>query len=365
MKVVFFVPKLINCGPLNVVLGIVRVLSLDPSISIKIVTYRDNHLDNNFRNLFKDIGILEFYSLEGCSNPVNKLLYLKSIVKDANVIHSHGFFPDLYSSILPSNIVKIATAHSMFFKDYPATYGSLKGYPYALLHHLVYFHPSLNKVASCSKSVQNYFNKLFLVSRNKVLTIHNGVDQQTFCRVSDIEKAAIKGRLLLPNLDDINLDSNVFIFSGRLTRLKRVPELISWFNTLADSSDSSNVLIILGNGEEMELCKQVAKNNKNILFMGFVDDITPYYQMSDYLLSFSAFEGFPMSVLEGISCGCKAILSDIPSHREIIERCPTMAILQTDFMFNTLTFSWSDDSAYYLSSVRMAEEYKSIYESES
>jgi len=364
MKIIFFVPKLINSGPLNVVLGIVRVLSLQPDIEITIVAYRDNHISDDFLVSFKNLGIKDIYSLEKHDNPIRKLLYLKKILKDADVIHSHGFFPDLYTSLLPSKIVKIATAHSMFFKDYPATYGNAKGIIYALMHHLIYLNPSFDKIVSCSNSVQNYLSNFLILNKKKVLTVHNGVDQQSFYRVSGHDKLALKTEILAPKLDNFDSNSNVFIFSGRLTRLKRVPELISWFNTFNAGPDATNILIVLGDGEEMKLCIESAKSNKNIIFTGLVNDVVPFYQLSDYLISFSAFEGFPMSVLEGMSCGCKAILSDIPSHIEIVQNCPTMATLITNFSLHNSKFSWSENSAYYLSSVRMAEAYKLTYRSE-
>lgn len=364
MKIVFFVPKLINCGPLNVVLGIVRVLASQPEIRITIVAYRDNHTSDDFMNLFEDLGIKEIYSLEKYPDPIRKVLYLKSLLKDADAIHSHGFFPDLYTSLLPSKMMKIATAHSMFFKDYPATYGSVKGNVYALLHHLVYLNPSFDRIVGCSDSVKDYLSNFLVLNKDKLLTVHNGVDQRSFHRVSKPEKLALRTAILSPYLEHFNPDSKIFIFSGRLTRLKRVPELIKWFNDLPFNSESPNILIILGDGEEMEICKKAAADNENIIFTGFINDVVPFYQLSDYLLSFSAFEGFPMSVLEGISCGCQAILSDIPSHKEVIHSFPTMATLLTNFSIDTSKFSWSEQSAYYLSSVRMAEQYKLTYKSE-
>ena len=56
-----------------------------------------------------------------------------SIIKEneIEIIHSHGFIPDIMSARVKSrNILKISTIHCNMYDDYPAWYGSLKGKMY-------------------------------------------------------------------------------------------------------------------------------------------------------------------------------------------------------------------------------------------
>lgn len=55
----------------------------------------------------------------------------------------------------------------------------------------------------------------------------------------------------------------------------------------------------------------------SVVFHGFVDNVVPWLQASDLFVSASASEGMPLAVLEALSCGLPALLSDIPPHREI------------------------------------------------
>lgn len=362
MKLIFFLPKLESCGPANVVLNNVRELvASETNIKIVIITYRTNSQSEDFKNSFKRLGITEFYSLDKLKNPLKKMLYLRNITKDSDIIHSNGFFPDLYTSMLSGHLVKVSTVHSIISKDYPATYGTLKGSFYALLHHLVYLNPSFDNIIACSDEVKNHIRKYSIFNRKKIFTIHNGINQKYFSRLDFEKRISLKEDIFKSLSINLDKDAKVFVYSGRLTRLKRVPELIEWFLKL---TDTNNILIILGDGDEKQQCIETAKNSKNIFFLGFVDETTPYYQIADYIISNSSLEGFPMSILEGMSCGCKAILSDIPAHREIIKYFPNMAMLLSTYLTRTSNLKFSEKESNYLSSERMSEEYLSIYQAQ-
>lgn len=52
--------------------------------------------------------------------------------------------------------------------------------------------------------------------------------------------------------------------------------------------------------------------------LGFQNDSIAYMKISDVYISASKSEGFSISVLEALSCGLGLFLSDIPSHREVV-----------------------------------------------
>lgn len=362
MKLIFFLPKLEICGPANVVLNNIKeLISLETDINIAIISYRTNFQNDDFKSSLQELGIHEFYSLDIFKNPFKKMLYLRQITTDADVIHSNGFFPDLYTSFLPKHSVRVSTVHSIISKDYPATYGTLKGSFYALLHHLVYINPNFDNIITCSDEVKNHIRKYSIFNRKKISTVHNGVNRKHFNKLDSEKKASLKKDVLKSLSINLDKDYKVFVYSGRLTRLKRVPELIEWFLKL---KDTSNILILLGDGEEKQQCIETAKNSENIFFLGFVDETTPYYQIADYIISNSSLEGFPMSILEGMSCGCKAILSDIPAHREVIKYFPDMSMLFSTYLAKTHNLKFSEKEINYLSSERMSKEYLSIYQTQ-
>lgn len=360
MKIVYFVPRIENCGPVNVVLNIVKELYFYSNISITIISLRNKRLNSaeDYSLKFKEIGIENIVYLDNYHTFLGKLVFLNKIVKEADVIHSHGFFPDFYTSLITKEILKVSTAHCIFLKDYQLTYGRFKGTAFALLHHMVYLNPSFNNLIGCSENVKKYLLKTNILNRNKMSTIQNGVNQNFFFRLDNKIRLNNRQKLLTELKIPHQTCSNIHIYSGGLIRRKRVPELIDWFLNL---TSNDNILLILGDGEEREKCEKAAKNANNIFFLGFVNETSHWYQIGDYIVSNSSLEGFPMSILEGMSCGCRALLSDIPAHKEVIECFPSLAMpLSKDFSrFND--GKPSEIELNHLSSSRMAKQYLRIY----
>jgi glycosyltransferase involved in cell wall biosynthesis len=56
-----------------------------------------------------------------------------------------------------------------------------------------------------------------------------------------------------------------------------------------------------------------------IRMMGFATNLWSVLKRASVLISPSRFEGCPNTVLEAMACGCPVIVSDIPSHRELLD----------------------------------------------
>ena len=79
-------------------------------------------------------------------------------------------------------------------------------------------------------------------------------------------------------------------------------------------------LIICGKGNLAHKIKEICLNKNNIYYLGYVSDIdmNHFLNVVDYFISFSCYEGLPMTTLESINYGVQYILSDIPAHRYFI-----------------------------------------------
>ena len=134
MKLAIIVPEIQNCGPVNVVLSIIKNLNLE-KVDIMLIAVRKT---NYSTSIFKFCNLGVFYLDDYESN----ISGLKALTQDIDVVHSHGYFPDKLVSKLNTEIKKISTIHCMFFKDYPKEYGFIKGYLGAIFHlyYLLHFH---------------------------------------------------------------------------------------------------------------------------------------------------------------------------------------------------------------------------------
>ncbi|VXC30712.1 Glycosyl transferase family 1 [Flavobacterium sp. 9AF] len=144
----------------------------------------------------------------------------------------------------------------------------------------------------------------------------NGVDLDYFNqnKISTNEKNE-----LLSNLD-IKENDFVFLFVGRLVKDKGINELVTAF---AKSQDESVKLVLVGPFEHdldpllPETYLEI-KNNKNIISVGFQQDVRPYMAISNVLVFPSYREGFPNVVLQAGAMELPAIVSDINGCNEII-----------------------------------------------
>lgn len=354
MRVCFFVPRIENCGPVNVVMNLLKEFVKCHNVEVTIVAVRGSLARNDYARLMEEVGAWSVTSLEGLSF-LEKIKKLNILVESIDIIHSHGFYPDLFVSLLKTGRVKkISTIHCFLFSDYIKEYGEIKGRIAGALHHLILGGKAFHSVIACSESVKRYLLQKSIRKNGNIEAVCNGVDQDVFYPLSLKEKQRKKVDFL-----ELKREVSLYIYSGRLIRRKKVPELIKLFSEKMDRG--SDVLLVLGDGAEIDECKKAAEKNENIRFLGFVSDPVPYYQMADYAVSNSSAEGYPMSIIEALSCGTLAYLSDIEPHNELMKKYPNL-VFPLDNIQNKVSFNedfYKDVK--FLSSKKMAEEYYDIY----
>jgi len=111
--------------------------------------------------------------------------------------------------------------------------------------------------------------------------------------------------------------SKQIIFAGRLSTEKGINILIEIGKKL--SSDIQ--LIILGTGPEEQKIKNLAKNQKNIHYLGYQnkENTISLIRGSDILIQPSLKEGISSTILESMACGTVVIASNVGGNTELIE----------------------------------------------
>lgn len=114
----------------------------------------------------------------------------------------------------------------------------------------------------------------------------------------------------------------VYSYVGRIVADKGINELIFAFDKL--SKNYSNITLLLVGPLEDDLdpisseSKEILKENKNILSIGFVKDVRPYLKYSDVFVLPSHREGFPNVLLQACSMNIPCIATNINGCNEII-----------------------------------------------
>ena len=244
--------------------------------------------------------------IEGIFLALPKLIkYLKRIKPD--IIHSQGIRADLLTSLVNNYCnLRIITLRNYALEDYLALYG-FPGYIFGKLHWYV---AKLNKhVVACSEKLAER-----LVAKGiNCFGISNGIDVNKFRPNYTVYK-------------EFKFQRPLFIVLGHLIKRKNNTCIVNLFDKYF--ANNKGTLLFVGEGDEKEYLKSLT-NKKNIQFLGRVDNPEYYLQQADIIISNSKTEGLPNSILEGISCGLPAVLSNIPSHLEIKEKMPNEV-----FIFN-------------------------------
>lgn len=229
---------------------------------------------------------------------------LKILFSDVDVVHYHAEGPCVMMIIIKLLSKKriIATIHGLDWQR--AKWGGFATKYIKLGEKIAVKYA--DEIIVLSKNVQDYFEKEY---GRKTIFIPNGVSEPT------IEKAnVIKQKYGLKKNDYI-------LFLGRIVPEKGIHYLIEAFNNIK----TEKKLVIAGGASDTDSyyqeLKDMSKNNKNIIFTGFVQgkELEELYSNAYIYCLPSDLEGMPLSLLEAMSYGNCCLTSDINECSEVLE----------------------------------------------
>ena len=168
--------------------------------------------------------------------------------------------------------------------------------------------------------LQNNFtqsNKLKIIANGS----SNGINTTFFSpdQVTEIEKVTLREKL------NIQPDDFVFVFVGRIVSDKGINELIKAFSELQTVENKpAGIKLLLVGGLENDLdplnpeTLAEINQNKDIISVGFQQDVRSFFAIADALVFPSYREGFPNVVMQAGAMGLPSIVSDINGCNEII-----------------------------------------------
>jgi glycosyltransferase involved in cell wall biosynthesis len=113
----------------------------------------------------------------------------------------------------------------------------------------------------------------------------------------------------------------IMIFIGSLIYNKGIKDLVMALPKVLEKQKDS-MLLIVGEGnlkEDLINLVKILKVEENVKFYGFIsnENIPALLSLADLLVLPSYSEGFPLVVMEALSCGCPVLVSDLPQFKEI------------------------------------------------
>lgn len=229
---------------------------------------------------------------------------IKILFSDANIVHYHAEGPCAWLWIIKffSQKKVIVTIHGLDWQR--AKWGGIAtkyikfGEKIAVKY--------ADKIIVLSKNVQDYFKTTYNLN---TVFIPNGVNKPKLC-VPNIIKKKYK----------LEKDSYI-LFLGRIVPEKGIHYLVEAFNNIV----TDKKLVIAGGASDTnsyyQELKNMAKDNKKIIFTGFVQgkELDELYSNAYIYCLPSDLEGMPLSLLEAMSYGNCCLTSNINECADVIE----------------------------------------------
>lgn len=263
----------------------------------KLFVIRDSKSSISYKNVIF-ITTFPLYKLK-------KLRHLGKILKGVHIcknqkidliigilIYPHGYIASLISKIVNISFIHISIAGHREFWLFGSCVEKLNTF---------LFKKALFITTTGQKSKDYLIKKGF--ERDKVIVLPNIIEMN--------------------NYYDMGLEKQYDIVS--LSRLDKNKNITILIQAVAKLRKKINVKVIIGGiGPELENLKQEVKKlqlENNINFLGWVEqvDILNIYNSSKIFVLPSLGEGFPLTILEAMACGCVPVVTNVGDISEIVK----------------------------------------------
>lgn len=248
---------------------------------------------NYFESKVTDAGV-KIISLDehNFHNP-GLILKMRKIFKDYDVVHAH-LFPTVWWASLAARGLKV----KMVYTEH-STSNSRRGKWY-LRPIEQFMYARYNKIISISQQTQNALCSWLKSNDERFVVICNGVDTARF---ASVKKSVIPKSLIMVSRFASSKDQETVI---------RAMQQI----------DPEATLRFVGDGENLEHCKQVAKEcgvQDRIQFLGARSDVADLVAESYIGIQSSNWEGFGLTAVEIMASGKPIIGTDVDGLKQVIE----------------------------------------------
>lgn len=243
-------------------------------------------------------------------------IYLKK--KKVKVFHSPTFHLPLFTP----GIKKVVTIHDLVMYKYPYTQPTAFRI-YSRIHTMISAKISDAIIVPSHSTKQDVINT-FKIDENKVHVIHEATTDafRPIKEISLLEGARAK----------YNLPQKYILFVGSMEPRKNLYRLIQSYSDLRRNGKIEQKLVICGGKGWLNEYERILKLinemgiEKDVIFPGYIpdEDLSAIYNMADLFVYPSLYEGFGLSPLEAMSCGCPVIASTTSSMPEVVGEAAIM-----------------------------------------
>ena len=123
----------------------------------------------------------------------------------------------------------------------------------------------------------------------------------------------------------IGRDTFVVGWFGRMTAVKRTDDLLAMLTGLRERGVDA-LLLLVGDGDDRERLEQRAHDlgvARSCLFLGYQDDVAPWYAACDAVVLTSASEGTPVTIIEALAAGRPVVATKVGGVPDVVDEGET------------------------------------------
>ncbi len=192
-----------------------------------------------------------------------------------------------------------------------------------------YFNTRHNYYWNQHKLASKYLN---LLNNCIVLTQE---DAKNYKKYLGVEATCIYDPVRIGGSSRINSDNPYILWVGRLEWQQKGLEHLLRIGELLKKKQSNIRILVVGNGKDSHLLKKEIERRhlqSNVILEGYSKNVVEYYKKASVLISTSNWEGFGLTLVEGMSYGVPIVAFDNTGPREIIaESLSGYLIRKNDF----------------------------------
>lgn len=252
-------------------------------------------------------GIKVYCRQKPQSFKMSMVRWLASIIQNEqiDVVHAHQYTPMFYA--VPAAF--LAGRKRVIYTEHGRLYPDVRRWKRRLVNPLLSL--GIDHIVSISEGTKRAMVEVDNFSSGKIEVIHNGM---TIPEAPIFDVAAKRRSLGLKE------GAAVIGTAARLEEIKNLPMLLKGFKRVL-AQRPEVYLLIAGRGSQESHLKECAEElgiRDRVLFLGLRDDLAQIYPLFDVFLLTSFSEGISLTLLEAMSYGVPAVVTDVGGNPEVV-----------------------------------------------
>lgn len=327
-------------GPSEQVTNLMNCLALE-NFEQRLYFGRCNSGEKENINKIRDKKLLfPINNLKRNINPLSDISTLLRLIQEMrkfkpDIIHTHtfkaGFLVRIAALLSCSQARLIHTYHGHLLYGY---FGSLGRRVYIFVER--WLSKRTNLLISVGDQVKKDLIELKIGVTQKHMVIYPGIEQPRLIS----KTVAFKNFQLSPK--SLNLT-----FLGRFTDVKRLDRIIALSRMVKEKKFDIQFLLV-GDGLSRQMFEEIVKREDlPVVFLGWQENLSDTFSVTDVLILVSDNEGTPISVIQAALAGIPSIVTNVGSMKDIVVDGTTGFLTKphVNDLFEAITTFYSEKSS--------------------